>query len=83
MIIIYGYVRSLKKFCGIPNGTAGSDADQRLPGPARQHNHPWPRTPVSKHLPQRLLLVGPEDGGRLQVDVDVGVEGVVPEETLT
>ena len=38
-----------------------------VPGPA-----------VAEHLAQRLLLVGAQQGRRLQVNVDVGVQGVIP-----
>ena len=49
---------------------------------ARQHNDPRPRSAVSEHLSEGLLLVGPQHGHRLQVDVDVRVDGVVAEVVL-
>lgn len=41
-----------------------------------------PRASVSEHFAQTLLLVGPQHGRGLQVDVDVRVHAVVAEIVL-
>jgi hypothetical protein len=38
--------------------------------------------PVSEHLGKRLLLIGSDDGNGLEVDLEVGVDVVVPEVVL-
>ena len=52
------------------------------PSKDKCHEACQPGSAIAEHLPQRLLLVGSQDGHGLQVDVDVRVDGVVPEVVL-
>mmetsp|Transcript_22858 Transcript_22858/g.41161 ORF Transcript_22858/g.41161 Transcript_22858/m.41161 type:complete len:268 (-) Transcript_22858:681-1484(-) len=61
------------------DGRSGSDPDQRLPCPAGEHDDAAPGPAIAEHLCKSGLLVRPEVGGGLEVQIDCRVFFVIAE----
>jgi hypothetical protein len=64
------------------DGASGRDADQSLSSAARQDDDARSGSAVPKHFREGLLLVRPDHGRWLEVDLEVGIDRVVPEVVL-
>jgi hypothetical protein len=62
--------------CTLAYGARGSDTNQCLASSTRQHHHSRSATTIAEHLGQCSFLIGPDIGGWLQVDFEIGIEGV-------
>lgn len=61
------------------DGTRRRNPHQCFAGATGKHDNPRASTPVTKHLAQAFLLIGPNDGDGLQVYVKVGIAEVISE----
>ena len=66
----------------LPDRAAHSNADQTFSSSARQNNDTGSGSSIAKHFSAGLLLIWPQNGHWLKVDVDIWIDGVVTEVVL-